>query len=64
MGGAVDKAASSEYSISREGATSRSAPPRFYREVAVCLEARQLLLFIISLVHQGNNSCNYNAELK
>ena len=35
-----------------------------HREVTACLEARRLLLFVICLENQGNDSSNEHAELK
>ena len=36
----------------------------YHREVTACLEARRLLLFVICLENQSNDSGNEHAELK
>ena len=63
--GAVDKRPKSGYSIDKEGAASRSAPPRTrLRDNRYFGRGRLSLLVIVILANQGNDSCNDHAELK
>ena len=63
--GAVDKKPKSGYSIDKEGAASRSAPPRTrLRDNRYFGRGRLSLLVIVILANQGNDSCNDHAELK
>ena len=63
--GAVDKRPKSGYSIDKEGAASRSAPPRTrLRDNRYFGRGRLSLLVIIILANQGNDSSNDHAELK
>ena len=63
--GAVDKRPKSGYSIDKEGAASRSAPPRTrLRDNRYFGRGRLSLLVIVGLENQGNDSSNDHAELK
>ena len=61
----IDKAPEMGYSKDTKGAASRSAPPHSYRGVADTLgKVGRLLLFIVVLEDQSNDSQNDHAELK
>ena len=63
--GAVDKRPKSGYSMDKEGAASRSAPPRTrLRDNRYFGRGRLSLLIIVILANQGNDSSNDHAELK
>ena len=63
-GGAVDKRGWVRYTIDEKGTTSKAVPQSYCKRSNRNWGVWRLLLFIIRLVYQGNNSCNYNAELK